>query len=270
MQTRRSWLTVDQGNTSLDVVWFRASEGTVEVVESWRDLAIADLPKFEGVPRETECQVAVSSVAGRPARKALMGMLEMTWPRVVAPLSGLELCVDTPETTGVDRLFAARAASELAGKRSAIVVDVGTAMTVDLVQSAAFMGGAIAPGPGLLARALGRGGAQLFEVEPRPGARALGKSTREALEAGVVVGLRGAARELVEQLRAAASEPADVFVTGGARELLLDPQPFLAGRLLEVPLLVHLGLLYASGFEGHVAAGSDRDSLVRKREPLSA
>jgi len=275
MQTTRSWLTVDQGNTSLDVVWFRSCETSLEVVESWRSLSIASLPEIEVATHAADCQVVVSSVSGRPARQALMDKLGALWPDVSVPDAGLELQVDTPETTGADRLFAARAASELARGRTAIVVDVGTAMTVDLVQDSAFLGGAIAPGPGLLAKALGSGGAQLFEVEPRPGSRALGKSTAEALEAGVVVGLRGAARELVEQLRAEATEPGEVFVTGGARELLLSPAPFFPGiELLEVPLLVHLGLLFAGGFRGDGVGSPDSksalDGLIRRHGSSSA
>jgi type III pantothenate kinase len=118
-----------------------------------------------------------------------------------------------------------------------------------------FLGGAIAPGPQLCAEALAQGGARLLAVDPRPGARALGRTTPEALEAGVVVGFRGAARELVRAIGDASGlGAAPLVLTGGARGFLLDP-PLFAGRdLVVVEDLVHLGLLDA--LLDHLGAGS--------------
>ena len=55
-----------------------------------------------------------------------------------------------------------------------------------------FLGGAIAPGPGTLAEGLTQAGARLPDFTLRADAPALGRSTEEALQAGVVVGFRGA------------------------------------------------------------------------------
>ena len=166
---------------------------------------------------------------------------------------GLRIDCTSPETVGLDRLFAARGALELVG-RAAIVVDCGTALTVDWVtppsaplgtEAGVFMGGAIAPGPKLLAAALERGGARLPEVAAAPSAPALGKNTREALEAGVAVGLRGAARELVAGLcEAAGGSSLPVVLTGGAAAFMTSGDP-LAVEVIESPDLVHVGLLAA-------------------------
>ena len=254
MRATGSWLTVDQGNTSLDAVRF-GLDGELCVEAEWRGLDDEGLASIRTELFERSGDllgVCFSSVRGGESAARLGARLEQLFGAAHSPDCGLELAVTSPETTGKDRLFAARAARELAGGRAAIVVDVGTAMTVDLVADGAFQGGAIAPGPALLARALGGGAAQLFEVEPRAGVAALGRDTRSALEAGVVVGLRGAARALVEGLTEAhlGSDAPTIFVTGGARGLLLEPAGFLPGaELLEVPLLVHLGLLFAAGLE---------------------
>ena len=105
-------------------------------------------------------------------------------------------------------------------------------------------------GPRLLARALAAGGARLPEVAPRADAPALGRCTRAALEAGVAVGLRGAARELIEGVaREAELGPpgaVPVVLTGGARAFLTGGTP-LAKDVLEEPDLVHLGLLASLG-----------------------
>ena len=109
---------------------------------------------------------------------------------------------------------------------AAVVVQVGTCLTVDAVvgprgegddAAGRFLGGAIAPGPGLLAEALERGGARLPRVEPDPEAPALGRDTPRALQAGIGVGLRGAVRELVLEVgREAGVVDAPVVLTGGA------------------------------------------------------
>lgn len=248
MQTTRSWLTADQGNSSLDLVWFLEDGERLEIAGSWSSLEVEHLDEVAEATSAQDTLAVMSSVQGAGPSAALLEALEGHWPGAAMPDAGLDLAVETPETTGTDRLLAARAARDLSRGGAAIVVDVGTALTVDLVEDGAFQGGAIAAGPRLLARALGEGGAQLFEIEPRPGACALGKSTRAALEAGVVVGLRGAARGLVEALAAHSREMPEVWVTGGARALLLEPEGFMPGMALrEAPHLVHLGLLAAAG-----------------------
>jgi pantothenate kinase type III len=76
---------------------------------------------------------------------------------------------------------------------------------------------------------------------------ALGRDTESALLAGVVTGLRGAARELAARVAAEADLRAPLcVVSGGARALLLDPPGLFAGAwsagLVEDQDLVHRGL----------------------------
>ncbi len=68
----------------------------------------------------------------------------------------LTVHVDQPECVGIDRLLAAYAANRLRQpQRAALVVDLGSAMTVDRVSpSGAFEGGAILPGISMGAHAL--------------------------------------------------------------------------------------------------------------------
>lgn len=133
----------------------------------------------------------------------------------------LTIRVDQPERVGIDRLLAALAADRLRQRdRAAIVVDLGTAITVDLVDdSGAFVGGAILPGIAMSARALAEQTDALPHVGvdrlDRPPA-ALGKSTVKAIESGLYWGAVGAIRELITLYSADAAVPPDVFVTGGA------------------------------------------------------
>jgi type III pantothenate kinase len=167
--------------------------------------------------------------------------------RIVHSDLPLEVLVAEPHKVGVDRLASAAAAS-LVRRRGcpAIVVDCGTAATVNLVSSTgAFLGGAILPGPALMARALAEGTSRLPVVAaldqalppPLPG-----RSTQEAIAAGIGWGIRGAISRLVEEARAAVGADADVVLTGGWRGAVRDALP----GAIEMPELVLAGIALAA------------------------
>lgn len=137
---------------------------------------------------------------------------------------------ETPETLGTDRLAAA--AGALARYRAArpgrplVVVDAGTAVTVEVVSADdVFLGGAIGAGPDLVRRALAGGTAQLPEVMPVLPRRAVGRSTREAIQSGLLLpfldGTRGLLARITDELR---TEPFAV-ATGGWGALLAEHLP---------------------------------------------
>jgi len=151
--------------------------------------------------------------------------------------------VDKPERVGVDRLLAALAAFRRA-EGACIVVDAGTAVTVDAVSAdGAFQGGAIFPGLEMIARALAEGTAILPRVDLPSEAPLVGKNTREAISAGLVHGVTGAVAALVEGARKTVGREAAVLLTGGDAALLA---PHLPAVLREVvPNLVLEGLVIA-------------------------
>ena len=103
---------------------------------------------------------------------------------------------------------------------AAVVVDVGTAITVDLVSDeGVFLGGAILPGIAMAARALHTftdllpwiDMSELLAAPP-----ALGTTTHDALRSGLFWGAVGAIRQLIVELAARYDDRCDVFLTGGA------------------------------------------------------
>ncbi|MFM8805203.1 MAG: type III pantothenate kinase [Planctomycetia bacterium] len=160
----------------------------------------------------------------------------------------LEVLVAEPHKVGVDRLAAAAAAGLVRRPgRPAIVVDCGTAATVDVVSpSGAFLGGAILPGPALMARALAEGTSKLpavaaLQEQEAPPAMP-GRSTHEAIAAGIGWGIRGAIARLVEEARGAVGAKADVILTGGWRGAVRDALP----GAFEMPELVLAGIALAA------------------------
>ncbi|MHB8863493.1 MAG: type III pantothenate kinase [Pirellulaceae bacterium] len=158
----------------------------------------------------------------------------------------LELDVRAPERVGTDRLAAAVAANELrAPQRSAIIVDAGTAVTVDLLTSdGVFRGGAILPGIQTAAQGLASATDALpllenLDLSSLPAA--IGKSTPEAMRSGIVWGCVGAVRELIAQMSVGLSHVPNVFCTGGDgmhlarlidRDMKYDPNLVLRGIAL--------------------------------------
>jgi len=128
--------------------------------------------------------------------------------------------VSAAESVGVDRLCAAAAAFDRLGV-ACVVADLGTAVTVDCVSDEGlFLGGAILPGVRLAARSLADGTAQLPLVEPCRPDWAYGRDTREAIIGGLVYGLRGALRGLVEAYATRLGHWPLVVATGGDAELI--------------------------------------------------
>ena len=104
-----------------------------------------------------------------------------------------------------------------------IVVDVGTAITVDAIAvDGAFVGGTIACGPAISVRALHQFTELLplidikWESPPAP----FGKNTQEAMAAGIFWGMVGLVRELVSQQERLAGKTPQVIITGGGGRLL--------------------------------------------------
>lgn len=134
----------------------------------------------------------------------------------------IETMVDEPRRVGTDRLLCALGAREIAGAPS-VVVGVGTAITVDLVdRKGRFVGGAIAPGLTMSLQALNHYTACLPLVESRKSTRAVEPNTESAMQSGVYWMCRGGLDRLVGQIRAEAEDwEAAVVVTGGEADLLL-------------------------------------------------
>jgi type III pantothenate kinase len=106
---------------------------------------------------------------------------------------GLPITYPQPGEIGQDRLANAAGAHALVGS-PAVVIDLGTAVTFDIMTRAGgYEGGIIAPGPALMTRYLHERTAQLPLVEDltSPLERVIGRSTSEAMRIGAMLGFAG-------------------------------------------------------------------------------
>ncbi len=140
---------------------------------------------------------------------------------ISADASVINTKYDDPNSVGADRLCNA-AAAYLAAQGAAIVVDCGTAATIDCVGAdGTFLGGAILSGYRTTALALARATARLSDIELALPSHALGTSTNECLQSGVVLGttfaIEGVLRRIIEE--AYEGKQPSLLVTGGHHKI---------------------------------------------------
>jgi len=162
----------------------------------------------------------------------------------------IRLNVDEPQRVGLDRLFGAVAAKAMVpGGTPAITVDVGTAVTVNLIDAdGVFQGGAIFPGPRLMARALHDFTAKLPVIdltEPVQDLWGPGKNTADAIRLGIDAALGAGVAQLVDLFVDHCQVPL-VFVTGGGGHLI-SGYPFeRAAGVRQIPTLTLEGIRIAA------------------------
>lgn len=160
-----------------------------------------------------------------------------------------------PETiTGADRLLNAAAAYDQV-KQACVIIDAGTAITVDFVDGeGVFHGGAIAPGASLQLQALHEHTAALPELQfTAPDDETFGRSTAQAMLQGVYHGIRGMVQRLVEQYAEAYGGYPQVIATGGDAKVLFATEELVDNI---VPDLTLLGIATAAR---HALACDDAD-----------
>ncbi len=178
-------LIVDIGNTLVKVAVFDG--GRLVGEQSLQLLRSADLAALLGGGRAS--RAIVSSTRGpvgdvlTVVRERADYVLEFT-PQTPVPIAN---AYRTPETLGRDRLAAAVGAAALFPNRNVLIVDFGTAVTIDLVTAdGTFRGGCISPGMQTRFRALHDYTARLplCSATDREGLQ--GGSTEEAIRLGVM------------------------------------------------------------------------------------
>jgi type III pantothenate kinase len=165
----------------------------------------------------------------------------------------LKVDVLFPARVGQDRLAAAVAAQRLKQPdRAAIVIDAGSAITVDIISPAGdFLGGAILPGWQTMARSLAVGThllplvecQQLHSLPP-----VVGRSTEQAITSGLFWGSVGAVRELVQRMASTWDPPPDQLLAGGDMQLF---RPHLDPCIQSVPDMVLRGIMWSVASRPH-------------------
>lgn len=237
----RRLLTVDRGNSTFDCLDHDRGVRCRFGVDCAGEAAAV---RFVLATKPAVC---IAATVVRDGLKALIEALGTEGCSVLRAGGDLAcpLVVDYEPATdlGVDRWLGALAAYRRFGR--AIVVDCGSATTVNVVDGAGcFRGGVIAPG--LRAFVVGMN----LLTPALPSARfdsvpsALPRNSQDAVDAGVLLGYCGMIERLVANAHRVLGSPAKVVLTGGHASLVLH-HGRLRGELVDD--LVHQGLKILAG-----------------------
>ncbi|UUO06348.1 type III pantothenate kinase [Blastopirellula sp. J2-11] len=229
------WGAVDVGNTSIHIGLFNRTDSRPLPAPATTFSSASRAPDFtrlaEMLPNEPITWNIVS--VNRAGQAALESWLSAARPRdqhhalnhAELPLT---ISVAAPEKVGMDRLAAAVGANAIRDpQRPAIIIDAGSAITVDVVSVAGdFLGGAIVPGMKMAARALAGQTDMLPEITVDVGEipTAIGADTLSAMRSGLFYSAVGGVRELIERFTAQLDGPAPQVIFAGGDAAKLAPQ----------------------------------------------
>lgn len=132
---------------------------------------------------------------------------------------GMKILYDDPAQVGADRLANAIAVKRIYGT-PAIVVDLGTATTFDVINSDGdYIGGVIAPGVITSSAELFRRAAKLFPVKLEKPEKYIGKNTADSMKSGIFYGSLGQMDYMVSKIISEMNEKdVKIVATGGHAE----------------------------------------------------
>ncbi len=222
-------LALDVGNTRITVGIFRGRRldfrGSIltYAASSCSALLRGLLRKGRADPREIE-GVIVSSVVPKATLSLKKALKTLRLPRPFVLGEKLEAPVVNryriPSQVGQDRLVNAAAAYFLYGG-PAIVVDFGTAITVDLVnRRREYLGGLIVPGVEIALEALTNRAALLPKIGLTRPKEFLGRDTVSSMRSGLFFGYGALCDGIVKRLKARYAPRAKVIATGGHSPLI--------------------------------------------------
>ena len=153
------------------------------------------------------------------------------YPEVITSQNnlGINISVDNPDSVGVDRIMNVLAAKKIYGKTPLIVIDLGTATTIDVMNKKGdFVGGIICPGLNLSSTALSSTAEQLPKIKLEFPPQIIGKNTVHAMQSGLMNGhlnmIQGFIIGITNELKA---EP-KIVMTGGLSNVFKNNTSLIA------------------------------------------
>ncbi|MCP5002613.1 MAG: type III pantothenate kinase [Planctomycetes bacterium] len=240
-------LTVNIGNTNISLGRFQGDKLISHNYINKGSLTRQDVNIPLSIGNIKDIQAIVIASVNPVSEAAFCKYLEKQYTKKIfkigreIPLK-MPILVERPEKVGVDRLLNALAAYDLT-RTATIVVDFGTALTIDIVSKCGeFIGGLIMPGIETSAYALKYRTAFLPKVEIRKPDKMIGKDTESAIASGIYYGTVGAVLYILEGIRKEVYDAECTIATGGDAEKFAADLP----QINEVvPLLTLEGIKIA-------------------------
>lgn len=218
-------LLIDIGNTTVAVKTLDKSGSFLETYKAPTSVSEDYISFFKSLDLlENISACLISSVVPLVAEvvcEAVKSVFDVE-PRLLKRDSiPMPVLVDEPEKVGMDRLIEAYYVYKTCAL-PAVTVDMGTATTIGVVTEDGFIGGSISAGLVTSLNAIGKKGAQLFEVAPYAPKSVIGKNTSECLNIGAVAGAASMVDGMVKLISRELGTQVTVVITGGNSGLIRD------------------------------------------------
>ena len=214
-------LTIDIGNTTINNGIFKRGKlkRSFRIPTHGSNFKVAYQRRLGGVEK-----IVIVSVVPKVLKELEAGLKKIFSGKILVIgrdlASGVKNRYKDPKQVGQDRLVNARAAHELYGK-NCIIVDFGTAITIDVVnRKKEYLGGLIMPGVEISLKALHEKAYLLPKVSLRKPKGILEKETRESMVSGAVYGFSGMCDSIVKKIKRKYYSNACVVATGGMSRLI--------------------------------------------------
>ena len=247
-------LAIDAGNSRVKWGWYESAERGGR----WSSIATVSLIEFAAssdhvnpfsATHDNPAPIVISNVAGEGAHQLLVNWTsifecEPLWLKGEAEACGVRNGYEKPDQLGPDRWAALIAARALEPGRACLVVNAGTATTVDALSPAGeFLGGLILPGIDLMRFVLHEHTGRLPLQEGR-----YVRTPRNTLDA-IESGCRHAQAGAVERMHRVLGGDSACLVSGGGGRALIErldlPCRYVENLVLEG--LARIGTEFAAG-----------------------
>ena len=211
-------LVVDEGNTLCKIAVMNENEVLCEAVSPEFNMEqAAELAEHYAVDK-----AIVASTRGGAER--ICDKLRSQIARVLCFTSHTEVPIEidysSRQTLGTDRIAAAVGVVCNMGIRDALIVDMGSAITFEVVENGAFKGGNISLGVAMRFRALHEFTAALPLCESVEPSGVFGNSTKEAIEQGVMQGVLYEIEGYIERVLQKNEKNSIIFCGGDAESFV--------------------------------------------------
>ena len=225
-------LAIDIGNTNIVLGLYQGKQ----LITHWRlatqaertadeyGVIITQLVTYAGFAAEKISAIAVSCVVPpmlTTAQELAQKFFKLE-PLIVGPgiKTGMPILYESPKDVGADRIVNGIAAYEKFHD-SCIIVDFGTATTIDLIsKKGEYVGGAIAPGLSIALEALVQRASKLPRIEIVKPKEVVGRNTVSSIQAGIFFGYVGLVDGIVRRIEKENGVKTKVVATGGLAPLV--------------------------------------------------
>ncbi|MGM0496724.1 MAG: type III pantothenate kinase [Bacteroidota bacterium] len=230
-------LTIDIGNSNVKLGLFKSGS----LISTHKLNTINHQKILQYALKRNVKNVIISSVKSSTPfytprlKKYFRNFIELS---INTPLP-IKIRYKSPESLGRDRIAAAVGANHLFPGKNVLVIDMGSAITFDIItKNKEFIGGNISPGMNMRFLALNQFTNQLPLYHQTGQYNFIGQDTREAIISGVQTGIIFEIERYIEYIRGIYA-PSETIITGGDCKFFDNKLKY---HIFAEPNLVNLGL----------------------------